>query len=67
LFNACFKFGVIAKTVFGSPKKMTMRKYKKTTARTTDLLGSGYKKTTARTTDLLDSGYRKQQQELKIS
>ena len=27
LFNACFKFGVIAKTVFGSPKKMTMRKY----------------------------------------
>jgi hypothetical protein len=25
--NACFKFGVIAKTVFGSPKKMTMRKY----------------------------------------
>ena len=27
LFNACFKCGVIAKTVFGSPKKMTMRKY----------------------------------------
>jgi hypothetical protein len=27
LFNACFKFGVIAKTVFGSPKKITMRKY----------------------------------------
>ena len=26
LFNACFKFGVIAKTVFGSPKKMTTRK-----------------------------------------
>ena len=25
--HACFKFGVIAKTVFGSPKKMTMRKY----------------------------------------
>ena len=31
----------------------------KTTARTTDLLGSGYKKTTATTTDLLDSGYKK--------
>jgi hypothetical protein len=27
LFNACFKVGVIAKTVFGSPKKMTMRKF----------------------------------------
>jgi hypothetical protein len=27
LFNACFKFGVIAKTVFGSPKKMTTRKF----------------------------------------
>ena len=27
LFNACFKFGVITKTVFGSTKKMTMKKY----------------------------------------
>jgi hypothetical protein len=27
LFNVCFKFGVIAKTVFGSPKKMTTRKF----------------------------------------
>lgn len=27
LFNACFKFGVLAKVIFGSPKKMSARKF----------------------------------------